>query len=110
MQNILPILTIGDSFVSTSITGIFLSHVFRQNFGNGLNVADVVGSRLTKFSDNHYQDEVSSGYMFIFGGDSGLWLLSRVDSACGLFTSGSNVFHYTPSNPHVSYHEIVCSP
>ena len=48
IQNILPILTVGDSFVSTSTTGIFISHVFRQNFGNGLNVADVVGSRLSK--------------------------------------------------------------
>lgn len=44
MQNILPIFIVGDSFVSTSVTGIFLSHVLRQNYGGGPNVADVVGS------------------------------------------------------------------
>ena len=47
---------------------------------------------LGTFSDYHYQDDVYSGFMFIFGGEWDEWVLRFNLHACGMFTAGSNVF------------------
>lgn len=50
MQNVSPILIEGSywSISLTSATGIFLSHALYHDWGDGLNVLDIIGSRLSK--------------------------------------------------------------
>ena len=49
--------------------------------------------------------------MFIFSGDSTLWLIGKAD-ACGLFASGSNAYHdnygvYYSYGKEVGSHTII---
>jgi len=46
--------------------------------------------------------------MFIFGGSSPLWLVDNVESGCGLFSSGSNVFGGSIAQ-HMPYKNVVGS-
>ena len=62
MQNILPIFMVGDRFIATSVTGMILSHVWRQNYGGGYNVADSVGSNASWYYHSVY------GYLYVLIG------------------------------------------
>ena len=46
----------------------------------------------TNFINYHTQENVYSGYMNIFSGDSSLWFPQGIATACGLFTCGSNIY------------------
>lgn len=46
----------------------------------------------TNFINYHTQENVYSGYMNIFSGDSSLWFPQGIATACGLFTTGSNIY------------------
>lgn len=46
------------------------------------------------FSDYHWQDTVSSGYMYIYGGSSPMWMDISDPKQYGIFFCGSNVWRY----------------
>ena len=64
--------------------------------------------RTKQISDYHIQDELYSGYMFLFGGSSPLWIVGDNLSGCGIFAGGCNVFRLI-NNGKRPYAEFVGS-
>ena len=55
----------------------------------------------------HWQDRVSSGYMFIYGYSSPVWPDWTGPKHCGIFGCGCNAYR---SGNYLSYAEFVGSP
>lgn len=85
MQSILPICIVGDRIIATSGTGIFVSHVWRQDYGAGLNVADAVGSQTRNY---HFVDKRMFPNMIL----GNYWINANTSNPaqCGLHYSGDD--------------------